>query len=64
MTGSATLTTVLSRNAMLDPRIATTSAQRGSWAAGGAGPRVAGSFVHRGSRIVDPRGLVPSAGRT
>src|SRR5579871_4910413 len=30
MTGSATLTTVLSRNAMLEPRIAASSAQRGS----------------------------------
>ena len=42
MTGSATLTTVLSRNAMPEPRIATTSAQRGSRAAAGAGLGAAG----------------------
>src|SRR2546430_16621265 len=39
MTGRATLTTVLSRNAMLDPRMATASAQRGSLVGGVHGAR-------------------------
>src|SRR5215467_13365727 len=41
MTGSATLTTVPSRNAMLDPRMATTSAQRGSRGGDTHGPHAA-----------------------
>src|ERR1041385_1896796 len=39
MTGSATFTTVPSRNAMLEPRTAVASAQRGSLAGGGQGLR-------------------------
>ena len=45
MTGSATFTTVPSRKAIPEPRIATTSAQRGSFAEGGveAGSGIAGT---------------------